>query len=55
LLKESYRQFYRPSFTDDAAVVEAGGHSVHYFPGQKTNIKVTFPEDLVLAEKILRG
>ena len=39
--------------TDDASLVEnAGGHVV-MVAGEKTNIKLTSPEDLVLAEAIL--
>ena len=40
--------------TDDAAMVEALGESVHLYPGSYENLKVTTPEDLVLAEAILR-
>lgn len=37
-------------FTDDAAVVEAAGFKVKLYPGDQSNIKVTTPQDLVLAE-----
>ncbi len=53
VLKEAYRQPFRPSFTDDASVVEAAGHPVELVPGERFNIKVTTPDDLVLAEKLL--
>jgi 2-C-methyl-D-erythritol 4-phosphate cytidylyltransferase len=36
--------------TDDAALVEAMGVSVHVVPGEPTNIKVTSPDDLAFAE-----
>ena len=39
--------------TDDASLVEASGHSVAVAEGSYENIKVTTPEDLLLAEKIL--
>ena len=39
--------------TDDAALVEASGHPVAVAEGSYENIKVTTPEDLLLAEKIL--
>jgi 2-C-methyl-D-erythritol 4-phosphate cytidylyltransferase len=39
--------------TDDAALVESLGVSVHVVPGSPENIKVTTPTDLVLAEAIL--
>lgn len=39
--------------TDDAQLVEAGGLSVHFVPGEARNIKVTAPEDLLYAEMAL--
>ena len=39
--------------TDDASLVEASGHPVAVAAGSYENIKVTTPEDLLLAEKIL--
>ena len=40
--------------TDDAALVEALGYKVKVYIGSYDNIKVTTPEDLILAEAILR-
>jgi 2-C-methyl-D-erythritol 4-phosphate cytidylyltransferase len=39
--------------TDDAALVESFGVSVHLVPGSPENIKVTTPTDLVIAEALL--
>lgn len=39
--------------TDDASLVEASGGRVVLVPGEKTNIKLTEPADLILAEAIL--
>ena len=39
--------------TDDASLVEAAGGRVLLVEGEKTNVKLTTPEDLVLAEAIL--
>ncbi len=39
--------------TDDASLVEDAGGRVAVVEGEKTNIKLTSPEDLVLAEAIL--
>jgi 2-C-methyl-D-erythritol 4-phosphate cytidylyltransferase len=39
--------------TDDASLVENGGGRVALVAGEKTNIKLTTPEDLILAEAIL--
>lgn len=40
--------------TDDATLVEGLGYEVRVFMGSYDNIKVTTPEDLILAEAILR-
>lgn len=41
--------------TDDAMLVESLGHPVRLCPDSAYNIKVTTPEDLVVAERLLRG
>ena len=41
--------------TDDASMVEMLGHSVMLFMGSYENLKVTTPEDIVMAEAILRS
>jgi 2-C-methyl-D-erythritol 4-phosphate cytidylyltransferase len=41
--------------TDEAAAIEAQGEPVAVFPGAYTNIKVTTPEDLLLATAILEA
>jgi 2-C-methyl-D-erythritol 4-phosphate cytidylyltransferase len=38
--------------TDDAAMVEANGGVIAIVDGEPTNIKVTYPEDLALAEAL---
>ncbi|MBI2934253.1 MAG: 2-C-methyl-D-erythritol 4-phosphate cytidylyltransferase [Chloroflexi bacterium] len=40
--------------TDDAALVEKLGHPVKVYMGSYLNIKITTPEDLAIAEAILR-
>ena len=41
-------------FTDDCGVVEYCGQPVKLVPGSYENLKITTPEDLILAEAILR-
>ncbi len=41
------------SVTDDAALLEALGHPVYVYEGAPSNLKITTPEDLVLAEALL--
>jgi 2-C-methyl-D-erythritol 4-phosphate cytidylyltransferase len=45
----------RPEVTDEAGAVEAFGLSPRLVQGAATNLKVTYPADMVLAEWILRG
>ncbi|MFB3909634.1 MAG: 2-C-methyl-D-erythritol 4-phosphate cytidylyltransferase [Candidatus Eisenbacteria bacterium] len=40
--------------TDDAALLEASGAVLRVVPGDLENIKVTYPEDRVLVERLLR-
>ncbi len=53
IINEAYRKA-RGDATDDATLVENLGYKVKVYPGSHTNIKVTTPEDLLLAEAILR-
>jgi 2-C-methyl-D-erythritol 4-phosphate cytidylyltransferase len=52
-LKEAYQQPYNARFTDDASVAEAAGYQVHLFEGSFENIKITFPQDIAIAELLL--
>ena len=54
VLKQAYTQPYATSFTDDASVVEAAGTPIHIVAGERTNIKITTPDDLSFAEDLLR-
>ena len=56
LLRDAYSRFPPGGselFTDEAALLEACTIPVHVVPGQPDNLKVTFPEDLALAEELL--
>lgn len=56
MLEEAYhiaaRDGARAAFTDEAALVEAAGYPVDIVAGEVLNIKVTTPDDLVLAEAL---
>ena len=54
-IKPAYAMAYEDRFTDDASVYEAAGHTVELVPGNARNIKVTTPEDLVVARAFLRA
>ena len=51
-LKAAYRQAYDPAFTDDGSVAQAYGIPLTFCQGERFNIKLTTPEDLLLAEAI---
>lgn len=54
-LQRAYEQAYSPLFTDDASVYEAASlGSITLIDGEETNIKLTTPRDLLLAELLLR-
>ena len=53
LLRRAYEQPFDSSFTDDASVVEAMGHHISLVDGERSNLKLTTPEDLEWAEYYL--
>ncbi len=54
-LQRAYQHAYSPLFTDDASVYEAASlGSITLIDGEETNIKLTTPRDLLLAELLLR-
>ena len=54
LLKASNRQPYNDGFTDDASVVESYGHAITLVEGNRENIKITTPYDIVVAEALCK-
>ena len=52
-LKRAYANAYRESFTDDASVAAAAGMTVFQTEGERFNIKITTPEDMVLAKAVI--
>lgn len=53
LLKAAYAQPYQTHFTDDASVVESLGVEIQVVLGDYRNIKITTPEDLLIASQYL--
>jgi 2-C-methyl-D-erythritol 4-phosphate cytidylyltransferase len=53
LIRRAYRQEYDTSFTDDATVVEKTGVSIHLVEGNRENVKITNPEDLLIAQTLM--
>ncbi len=53
LLLKSYQQGEDPLFTDDASVVEKMGERIYIVEGDSKNIKITYPQDLQIAQLYL--
>ena len=53
LLRRAYKQPYTDAFTDDASVVEALGEAVTLVDGNRENIKLTTPFDLIVAKALI--
>lgn len=54
ILRKAYTQEFNQAFTDDASVVEAMGIKITLVDGERTNIKLTTPEDMEWAEWMLQ-
>ena len=54
-IMSAHRMAHGKAYTDDASIAEAAGMEVHVVQGSRTNIKLTTPEDFVIAEHMLQG
>jgi 2-C-methyl-D-erythritol 4-phosphate cytidylyltransferase len=52
LILPAFDQPYQDNFTDEATVVEAAGNPVHLIEGEYSNLKITRPQDLIVAESL---
>ena len=50
LLRDAYNVEFNAAFTDDASVVEQLGQRISLVEGERTNLKLTTPDDLAWAE-----
>ena len=53
LIQKAYMKAKSDLFTDDATVLESMGETIHLVEGNRENIKITYPEDLVFAKSFL--
>lgn len=53
-IKAAYQTEETSDLTDDASVAENYGLSIHIVEGDYENIKITTPEDLILADALLK-
>lgn len=54
-LKQAYTQGFDTLFTDDASVAERYQIPLTFVEGERFNIKITTPEDLILAKAIIQS
>jgi 2-C-methyl-D-erythritol 4-phosphate cytidylyltransferase len=52
-LIKAFEQTYHANFTDEATVMEAAGETVHLIEGEYSNLKITRPDDLIIANTII--
>lgn len=55
LAKQAFDQPYRETFTDDASVIESLGCQVTMVEGNRQNIKLTTPFDMMIAELLIHN
>ena len=53
VLKQAYTQGFDTLFTDDASVAERYGIPLTFIAGERYNLKITTPEDLIVAKLLL--
>lgn len=52
-IKSAYQAAIHQNFTDDASVLENNGLNIHLVEGNRENIKITYPQDLIVARSFL--
>jgi len=54
LIKKAYKIALTDNFTDDASVLESTGITINLVEGNRENIKITTPADLIIADLLLK-
>lgn len=55
ILLKAYSKIFSPQITDDSNAVENIGEKVKLVPGSYSNFKITVPQDLRIAEFLLKA
>ena len=55
LIIQAYNEAESENFTDDASVLEQLGETINLVEGNRENIKITYPEDLIFASALLKN
>jgi 2-C-methyl-D-erythritol 4-phosphate cytidylyltransferase len=53
-LQRAYQQAFDPLFTDEASVMQSAGFPINLTQGSVINIKITNPQDITIAEILLK-
>ncbi|MCG6190915.1 2-C-methyl-D-erythritol 4-phosphate cytidylyltransferase [Maribellus maritimus] len=53
-IKTAYKESKTINFTDDSSVLESAGEKIHLVEGNRENIKITYPQDLIIANALLK-
>ncbi|WP_235903442.1 2-C-methyl-D-erythritol 4-phosphate cytidylyltransferase [Taibaiella lutea] len=54
LIKKAFEQEYNDVFTDEATMLEHMGVPINLIEGSRSNIKITTPEDMIMAEALMQ-
>jgi 2-C-methyl-D-erythritol 4-phosphate cytidylyltransferase len=54
-IKAAYAQGYDPLSTDDTSILERSGKTINLVEGNRENIKITHPADLIVAKALLQS
>lgn len=54
LIKKAFQVEYNMLFTDEASVMESIGEKINLIEGNRENIKITTPQDLIIAEALIK-
>jgi 2-C-methyl-D-erythritol 4-phosphate cytidylyltransferase len=54
-IKAAYANGFDPLFTDDTSVLERSGKTINLVEGNRENIKITHPADLIFAKALLQS
>ena len=55
ILMEAFAEKEKPHFTDEASVVEHLGYNISILESTPRNLKITYPEDLIIAQMYLNN
>ena len=54
-IKTAYKKSETTNFTDDSSVLESAGEKIYLVEGNHENIKITYPQDLIIASALLKN